>query len=144
MSKKVALINGPNLNLLGSRDASHYGTDSLETITESVKSYAKQAGYELFDLQSNIEGQLINAIHSAMSDCEGIIINAGGYSHTSIAIRDAVDTAEVPVVEVHLSNIYAREEFRHHSYLSAVCIGVISGFGRDSYRLALDAMLTHL
>jgi len=141
LARKVALINGPNLNMLGSRDPSLYGSESLESITESVEAYAKQAGYELFAVQSNLEGEVINAVHSAIKECEGIMINPGGYSHTSIAIRDAVEIATVPVVEVHLSNIYSRESFRHHSYVSEVADGIIAGLGSHGYTLAFGALL---
>jgi len=141
MSKKIALINGPNLNLLGSRDPELYGADTLESIIETLGNYAEQAKYELFAVQSNLEGAVINAIHQAINSCEGIIINAGGYSHTSISIRDAVEIATVPVVEVHLSNIHARESFRHHSYVSEVADGVIAGLGSHGYVLAFGALL---
>jgi 3-dehydroquinate dehydratase-2 len=141
MAGKIALINGPNLNMLGSRDTEIYGSDTLGSIIDTLTAYAEQAQYELVAVQSNLEGEVINAIHEAINSCSGIIINPGGYSHTSIAIRDAVEIASVPVVEVHLSNIYAREEFRQHSFVSEVADGVIAGLGSHGYILAFGALL---
>lgn len=136
---KIQIINGPNLNLLGLREPEIYGGHSFDTYLEKL-----QAAYPAVTLtlyQSNVEGELINKIQEAGYGSEGIILNAGGYTHTSVAIRDAIKAVPAPVVEVHISNVYAREDFRHHSMLSAVCRGVIAGFGLDSYRLALEALL---
>jgi 3-dehydroquinate dehydratase-2 len=144
MGRKMLLLNGPNLNLLGKRETPVYGTETLETITAELSSYATKKGIELTAFQSNSEGALIDAIHEAAQWAEGIIINAGAYSHTSIALRDALAGVDLPAVEVHLSNIYAREEFRHKSLLAPVCIGVIAGFGRWSYFLGVDALLVYL
>ena len=143
MGRKMLLLNGPNLNLLGKRETPVYGTETLETITAELSSYATKKGIELTAFQSNSEGALIDAIHEAAQWAEGIIINAGAYSHTSIALRDALAGVDLPAVEVHLSNIYAREEFRHKSLLAPVCIGVIAGFGRWSYFLGVDALLEY-
>jgi 3-dehydroquinate dehydratase-2 len=144
MGRKILLLNGPNLNLLGKRERSVYGTETLETITAELSTYASKKGIELTAFQSNSEGTLIDAVHGAGQRAEGIIINAGAYSHTSIALRDALAGVGLPAVEVHLSNVYAREEFRHKSLLAPVCIGVIAGFGRSSYFLGLDALLGYL
>lgn len=136
---KIQIINGPNLNLLGIREPEIYGGGSFALFFEDL-----QAGYPAVELecfQSNSEGEIIDKIHECGFACDGIILNAGGYTHTSVAIRDAIKAVAAPVVEVHISNVHAREEFRHHSMLSAVCLGVIAGFGTDSYRLALEALL---
>ncbi len=136
---KIQIINGPNLNLLGLREPEIYGGQSFDAYLEKL-----QAAYPALTLtlyQSNVEGELINKIQEAGYGSEGIILNAGGYTHTSVAIRDAIRAVPAPVVEVHISNVYAREDFRHHSMLSPVCRGVIAGFGLDSYRLALEALL---
>ncbi|MFA7155037.1 MAG: type II 3-dehydroquinate dehydratase [Proteiniphilum sp.] len=135
----IQIINGPNLNLLGSREPETYGRQSFEAYQEALqKAYPAVL---LSYYQSNVEGELINKIQEAGYGSDGIILNAGGYTHTSVAIRDAIKAVPAPVVEVHISNVHAREEFRHHSLLSAVCLGVIAGFGLDSYRLALEALL---
>ena len=144
MERKILLLNGPNLNLLGKRETSVYGTETLETIIADLSSYALKKEIELSAFQSNSEGALIDAIHDAHQWAEGIVINAGAYSHTSIALRDALAGVGLPAVEVHLSNVYSREEFRHKSLLAPVCIGVIAGFGRWSYFLGLDALLGYL
>lgn len=136
MNKTILVIHGANLNLLGERETSIYGTDSLTQINDKIISYDKKMNILTF--QSNIEGEIINRIHQ--KDFDGLIINAGAYTHYSIAIADAISAILVPCIEVHLSNIYAREEFRHKSVLSAVCVGVIAGFGSKSYLLALDAI----
>ena len=137
---KIALINGPNLNLLGRRKPEIYGEQSLDAIVESALRRAKDKALDLWAYQSNHEGQLIDAIQQAASTCCGIIINPAAYSHTSIAIRDALEASELPVIEVHLSNVYAREAFRHHSYTSEVASGVIAGLGAQGYVLAVDAL----
>ncbi|MDD2328167.1 MAG: type II 3-dehydroquinate dehydratase [bacterium] len=135
----IQIINGPNLNLLGSREPETYGRQSFEAYQEALqKAYPAVL---LSYYQSNVEGELINKIQEAGYGSDGIILNAGGYTHTSVAIRDAIKAVPAPVVEVHISNVHAREEFRHRSLLSAVCLGVIAGFGLDSYRLALEALL---
>lgn len=140
----LLVLNGPNLNLLGTREPQVYGSLTLADINSSLKLEAQKLQVELSCLQSNIEGKLVEAIHSARESSQGIIINAGAYTHTSIAIRDALSAVELPTVEVHLSNIYQREEFRHHSYIAPVAIGQISGFGADSYILGLHALVNYL
>lgn len=134
---KIAVINGPNLNLLGKREPEIYGTISFETYFKELVKEFPQHRLEYF--QSNVEGELINKIQSVGFDHNGIIINAGGYSHTSVAIADAISSVPCPAIEVHISNIYARERFRHNSFLSSVCKGVICGFGLNSYKLALQS-----
>lgn len=129
---KILIINGPNLNLLGSREPQIYGTESFETFFETLK---LTSSAELSYFQSNVEGEIINKIQG--SSVDGIILNAGGYTHTSVAIRDCVEAIQTPVIEVHISNITAREEFRHTSLISPVAIGCIFGFGLESYRLAI-------
>ena len=136
---KIQIINGPNLNLLGLREPETYGSQSFDIYLETLQ--AAFPAITLSTFQSNVEGELINKIQEAGYGSDGIIINAGGYTHTSVAIRDAIKAVPAPVVEVHISNVHAREDFRHHSMLSAVCLGVIAGFGLDSYRLALEALL---
>jgi 3-dehydroquinate dehydratase II len=144
MPHTVLVLNGPNLNLLGFREPEVYGTETLVDIMAELRSYAAPLGVDVRDLQSNSEGGLIDAIHDARTWADGIVFNPGGYTHYSVALRDAVAAVEVPVVECHLSNVAAREEFRHRSVLSAVCLGVVSGFGAASYFLALDGLLRHL
>lgn len=136
---KIQIINGPNLNLLGVREPETYGSSTFGQYLETLR--AAFTGVELAYFQSNVEGELINKIQEAGYGCEGIILNAGGYTHTSVAIRDAIKAVPAPVVEVHISNVHAREEFRHQSMLTAVCLGVIAGFGLDSYRLAVEAII---
>ncbi|MDR3269427.1 MAG: type II 3-dehydroquinate dehydratase [Tannerella sp.] len=136
--KKIQIINGPNLNLLGTREPSVYGDTTFDACLEQLRASCPQ--YDIACYQSNIEGELINKIHETGFSYDGIILNAGAYTHTSIALHDAIKAITTPVVEVHISNVYAREPFRHHSFLSAVCKGVIAGFGMDSYRLALEAL----
>jgi 3-dehydroquinate dehydratase-2 len=133
-AKRILILNGPNLNLLGKREPSVYGSKSFEDYFVELKERFVTLELEYF--QSNVEGELINAIQNEKWD--GIILNAGGYTHTSIAIRDAISSVKTPVVEVHISNVVARESFRHESFLSPVCVGVIFGFGLTSYRLALN------
>jgi 3-dehydroquinate dehydratase-2 len=135
--KRVMVINGPNLNLLGKREPHLYGEMTLEDLEAELARRAKELGMKIGFFQSNIEGELVSAIQLAAKECNGIILNAGGYTHTSVALRDAVAAVDVPVVEVHLTNPQAREDFRRVSLLAGVCAGSISGFGADSYRLAL-------
>ncbi len=134
----ILILNGPNLNLQGRRDTDIYGTETFEEYVEKLRS--ELPADELHYYQSNVEGELINALHSAQGVYDGIVFNAGGYTHTSVALRDAVSAISTPVVEVHISNIASREEFRHTSLLTPVCRGAILGFGLDGYRLAIDAL----
>ena len=138
--KKILLIHGPNLNLTGIREPGIYGRNSLAAINEEVVLKCRQLGMECSVFQSNSEGALIDRLHAAMEDCDGIIINAGAYTHYSYALRDAISAVRLPAVEVHMSNIHAREEFRHHSVIAPVCAGSIAGFGKNSYLLAVDAV----
>ena len=137
---KVLIINGPNLNLLGTREKSVYGEQTFEDYFEQLKSSLPDVELEYF--QSNVEGELIDKIQEVGFSYGGILLNAGGYTHTSVAISDAIAAVSTPVVEVHISNIFAREEFRHISLLSKNCVGIISGFGLDSYKLGLDSLLS--
>ena len=137
----VHILNGPNLNLLGRREPRVYGTVTLSQIEESLRGHAERAGIALVFRQSNHEGDLVDWIQEAGSAGAGIVINAGAYTHTSVALRDAIAGSGAAAVEVHLSNVHARESFRHRSMIAPVCIGVICGFGADSYRLGLDALL---
>ncbi len=130
---RILILNGPNLNLLGTREPEIYGTQTFLSFFERLK---EDYGTDLEYIQSNVEGEIINALHN--SKHEGIILNAGGYTHTSVAIRDAISGIQVPVVEVHISNLAKRDEFRHNSLITAVCEGSIMGFGMDGYKLALD------
>jgi len=141
---RVQVLHGPNLNLLGKREPEHYGSLTLATIDEELAKRAAARGAEVRCAQSNIEGELIDLIQRAADWADAIVINPGSYSHTSIGIRDAIDAVGLPTVEVHLSNIYAREEFRHVSITAARCVGVISGFRAQSYYLGLDAALAHV
>jgi 3-dehydroquinate dehydratase II len=141
---KVQVLHGPNLNLLGKREPEHYGTLTLAAIDKELARLAAARGAEVRCAQSNIEGELIDLIQKAADWADAIIINPGSYSHTSIGIRDAIDAVGLPTFEVHLSNIYAREAFRHESITAARCVGVISGFRANSYYLGLDAALAHV
>lgn len=134
--KKVLILNGPNLNMLGSREENIYGAESLEDINAEIAMFAGKMSIECDFFQSNSEGELIDKIHA--SDHSAIVMNAGALTHYSIALRDAIATVKIPTIEVHLSNIFAREEFRSHSAISPVCRGIISGFGKQSYLLALE------
>lgn len=137
---KLIILNGPNLNLLGVREKSIYGDQSFDRYFEELKNRYSKMG--LYYYQSNIEGELINKLHEVGFTYDGIILNAGGYTHTSVSIADAIAAIKTPVIEVHISNIYAREEFRHTSLLAPKCKGSISGFGLDSYRLAIESFLS--
>jgi len=137
---KIFVINGPNLDMLGKREPEIYGSDTLESINAELAEYCKTVGVQPEFYQSNSEGALIDVIHSARENADGIVINAGAYTHYSIAIRDAIASTDLPCVEVHLSNVHKREEFRHKSVISAVCTGVICGFGKKVYKLAIDAL----
>ncbi len=138
--KKVLFILGPNLNMVGIRDRGVYGTEYAESINEQVKKWAEEMNCELEIYQSNHEGDIIDKIHSAYGNTDGIMINAGALTHYSYALRDAIASVHIPTVEVHMSNIYAREEFRHKSVISAVCSGTVAGFGKNSYYLGLAAL----
>lgn len=139
--KRIQIINGPNLNLLGKREPSVYGNLSFEAYLETLRQ--KYPALEIFYFQSNTEGALIDKIHEVGFDLDGIIINAGAYTHTSVAIADAIRAISTPVIEVHISNVFKRESFRHHSYLSEACKGCIVGFGMESYRLALESFIEY-
>jgi len=135
----IQIINGPNLNLLGVREKSIYGDSSFESYLETLK--ARYTELNIAYYQSNVEGEIINKLHEIGFDFDGVVMNAGAYTHTSVAIADAIAAIKTPVVEVHISNVYKREEFRHHSMLAANCKGVIAGFGMDSYRLAIESLI---
>lgn len=141
---KILVINGVNMNMLGFRETEKYGTMTLKDLEKDLYAFSFELGIDLETYQSNIEGEIVEKIHSAKDRIDGIIINAGAYTHTSIAIRDAISAVNIPTVEVHMTNIYKREEFRHHSYLAPVCIGQISGFGANSYKLGLKAVIDYL
>lgn len=141
---KILLLNGPNLNLLGTREPEKYGNTTLNDIENNLKDIAQKQNIQLECYQSNHEGDLIDNIQQAKNNFDGIILNAGGYTHTSVAIRDAVAGVQIPTVEIHLTNIHAREEFRHKSLIAPVCIGQICGFGAKSYELGLNALTNYL
>jgi 3-dehydroquinate dehydratase II len=138
---KILILSGPNLDILGKREPEIYGRLTLEEICRRLQDYAAAKSIELQFFQSNSEGELINALHAAMTSSDGVVFNPGAYTHTSVALRDAIAGIGIPVVEVHLSNIYARESFRHESLLAPVCLGQISGFGWSSYVLGIEALL---
>jgi 3-dehydroquinate dehydratase-2 len=141
---RILVVHGPNLNLLGIREPEVYGRTTLAEIDAALAAQAKAAGAELQAVQSNHEGELIDRIQGARGAADGILVNPGGLTHTSVALRDALLASGLPTVEVHLSNIFAREAFRRHSYVSDVAVGVVTGFGPASYRLGLEALLEHL
>jgi len=141
---KFLLLNGPNLNLLGSREPKHYGATRLVDIEQQLHKSAQAAGHELACFQSNAEHELVNRIQAAAGTIDFIIINPAAFTHTSVAMRDALSAVAIPFIEIHLSNIYAREEFRRHSYFSDVAVGVISGLGAQGYTLALSAAINYL
>lgn len=140
----VLILNGPNLNLLGTRQPEVYGTTTLDDIEALCVRHGKAIGLDVSCAQSNHEGALVDAVHAARGLHGGIILNAGAYTHTSIALMDAIASVELPTIELHLSNVHAREEFRHTSYIARVAIGVICGFGAQGYVLAMDALKTHI
>ena len=141
---KILLINGANLNMLGIREPEKYGGKSLKEIEDAVILRGKELGAEVDVYQSNIEGEIVEKIQQARGVYDGILINAGGYTHTSVVIRDAISAVQIPTIEVHMTNIHAREEFRHTSLLSGVCKAIIAGFGDDSYILALEGLVKSL
>ena len=136
---KIQIINGPNLNLLGKREPGIYGNEGFESFFETLKSKYPQV--ELYYFQSNVEGEIINKLHEVGFLLDGVVMNAGAYTHTSVAIGDAIAAIKTPVVEVHISNVYAREEFRHHSMMAKNCKGIVTGFGMMSYEMALQSFI---
>ena len=141
---KILIINGVNMNMLGLRETEKYGTITLKDLEKDLYAFSFEIGIDIETFQSNFEGEIVEKIHSAKDNFDGIVINAGAYTHTSIAIRDAISAVNIPTVEVHMTNIYKREEFRHHSYIAPVCTGQISGFGINSYKLGLEAVVDYL
>lgn len=137
---KIQIINGPNLNLLGTREPGIYGSSSFDQYLPQLQ--ARYSDVEIAYYQSNIEGELINKMQEIGFSCDGIVLNAGAYTHTSVALHDCIRSLKCPVIEVHISNVHQREAFRHHSFISSACKGVICGFGLDSYRLAVEALLS--
>ena len=137
--KKIIIINGPNLNLLGKREPETYGNKSFDSYMQEL--IAEFTDLDLTSFQSNVEGEIINKIHEVGFSLDGIVLNAGGYTHTSVAIADAIDAVETPVIEVHISNVYSREEYRHQSLMAKNCKGVIAGFGLDSYKMAVASFI---
>ena len=140
----ILILNGPNLNLLGTRQPEVYGRTTLSDIEAMCRAHGERIGVDVSFMQSNHEGALIDAIHEARGERDGLILNAGAYTHTSVALMDAISSAEIPAIELHLSNVHARESFRHTSYIAKVAVGVICGFGPAGYELAIDAMARHL
>ncbi len=141
---KILIINGVNMNMLGLRETEKYGTMTLKDLEKDLYAFSFEIGIDIETFQSNFEGEIVEKIHNAKDNFDGIVINAGAYTHTSIAIRDAISAVNIPTVEVHMTNIYKREEFRHHSYIAPVCTGQISGFGINSYKLGLEAVVDYL
>ena len=142
--KKIIILNGPNLNLLGEREKSQYGSSTLADIQNNCEDFAKKNDVKLSFFQSNIEGELVNQIQDSRNKQNGLIINAGGYTHSSVAIHDALKIIKIPIIELHISNIYNREEFRHKSLISKIARGVICGFGENGYIMALSAMKKYI
>ena len=140
MTNKIIIINGPNLNLLGEREQSQYGSDTFEQLKEKCLKKSKEIGLEVNFTQSNLEGEIVNIIQEARKEYKGMIINAAGFTHTSVAIRDALSLFKKPIIELHISNIYKREEFRHKSLMSGVVTGIICGLGTNGYILAINSM----
>jgi len=141
---RVLVINGPNLNLLGTREPDVYGAETLDDILADLRDHASARGVELTDFQSNFEGAILDTLHAARTEVEGIVMNPGAFTHYSIAIRDSISGIGLPVIETHLSIVHAREPFRKESALAPACLSVVAGFGRNSYFVALEAMLRHL
>lgn len=141
---KILIVNGPNINMLGTREPEIYGSLTLADINAQLLDYAQELGVEIETFQSNIEGEIVDKIQSAKKDCQGIVINPAAYTHTSVAIRDAISAVALSAVEVHISNIHSREKFRKNSFIAPVCIGQISGFGADSYKLGLKGLVDFL
>lgn len=141
---RILIINGVNLNMLGFREPEQYGTITLKELEKELHAYSFGLGIDIETYQSNIEGEIVERIQKARAHFDGIVLNAGAYTHTSIAIRDAITSADMPVVEIHMSNIYKREDFRHNSIIAPVCIGQISGFKADSYKLGLEGIVNYL
>jgi len=144
MAKTIYILNGPNLNLLGTREPDIYGSTTLASIEESCRAFCQAHNVDVVFRQSNEEGELVNWIQEAAVKGDGLILNAGAYTHTSVALHDAIKASGIKTIEVHLSNIFQREEFRHHSFISPVAVGVICGFGAHGYELALSALLAQL
>jgi 3-dehydroquinate dehydratase-2 len=144
MPSPIFVLNGPNLNMLGKREPAIYGAATLDDVRRVVETHAASAGVATDFRQTNNEGELLEWVHEARDRASGIVLNAGAYTHTSIALFDALKSAERPVIEVHLSNIFARESFRHHSYVAMAAVGVICGFGVKGYTMAIDALVAHL
>lgn len=144
MTHKILILNGPNLNLLGTRQPDVYGATTLADVKAMCEAKATAMGVEIVFAQTNHEGEMIDLLHAARNDCAGVILNAGAYTHTSVGLMDAIASIEIPVIELHLSNIHAREEFRHKSYIAPVAIGQICGFGAAGYPLAMDALAGHI
>ena len=144
MMKKIIILNGPNLNLLGEREKNQYGNFTLKDIENSCTNFAKKNNLDVTFYQSNIEGELVEKIQKARNEQNGLIINAGGYTHTSVAIHDALKILNIPIIELHISNIYNREDFRHKSFVSKVAKGVVCGFGLEGYLMALEGMRNFL
>lgn len=141
---KILVINGPNINMLGVREPEKYGETTFDQLEKELYAVSFELGIDIETFQSNIEGEIIDRIQMAFNKFDGILVNLGGYTHTSVAIRDAISAVNIPCVEVHMTNIYAREEFRHESLVAPVCIGQISGFGVNSYKLGLKALNDYL
>ena len=144
MMNKIIILNGPNLNLLGEREKEKYGTITLKDIENNCKEFANKNNINLSFFQSNVEGELVEKIQEARKESHGMVINAGGYTHTSVAIHDALSILKIPIIELHITNIYNREEFRHKSLISKVATSVLCGFGTDGYIMALKAMNNNL
>ena len=140
MKNKIIVINGPNLNLLGEREEDKYGKISLQDVENNCKEFSKKNEIEIEFFQSNIEGEIVNSIQNSRDEKDGLIINAGGYTHTSVAILDALKVLKIPIIELHITNIYNREDFRHKSLISKVATGIVCGFGTNGYIMALDAI----
>ena len=144
MARTVLVLNGPNLNLLGAREPEVYGHETLADILADLRAHAVRFDVDIVDFQSNVEGELIGRLHQARGEVDGVIFNPGAFTHYSYALRDAIAGTDLVVIETHLSNVHAREPFRHTSVLAPVCLGVVAGFGRNSYFVAFEAMLRHL